>query len=120
MTPTKHMDTVRSMGCCVCRNKIRATFHHCHGGSIIEWFGFMKNPGMGQRQSDWLGIPLCHHHHVGSMGIDTGMGGAVGVIQWEWMFGTQIGHLLWVDDQLKYDIFEMAMVPRPPEKLRNA
>ncbi len=73
---------------------------------------------MAQRQNDFLGIPLCPHHHTGAMGIDTGMGGAVFVTQWEWLFGSQVGYLLWTEKQLGYDIFELAEVPRPPGELR--
>jgi len=56
---------------------------------------------MGQKQNPFLQIPLHAEYHVGIRGIDSGMG----VETWEAAFGTQLAHLIWVDEQLDYDIF---------------
>lgn len=60
--------------------------------------------GIAQRQNPFLQIPLHFNYHVGKMGIDSG----VGVITWEQTFGTQVEHLIWVNDQLDYDIWTAA------------
>lgn len=56
--------------------------------------------GMAQRQVPWLQIPLHAEYHVGSCGIDYG----VGVLTWEARYGEQVAMLDWVDTQLGYPI----------------
>ena len=109
MNIQKHQRRVREMGCCVCRTTEGMTFHHCHGGSMIDYFGYAQNPGMSQRQNHFLGIPLCHKHHLGSLGVDS----AIGLKAWEFLFETQVYWLLWVDEKLEYSIFDEAGVPAP-------
>ena len=52
---------VAELGCGMCRlmgyGETPAQLHHPREGV-----------GMAQRQSDWLVIPLCEHHHTGSKG----------------------------------------------------
>lgn len=78
------------------------TLHHCHGGSIKDhgW-----HVGMGQKQNPFLQIPLHDVYHTGDWGIDSGMG----VETWEQKFGTQWEHLIWVNNQLPYNIFAEAV-----------
>ena len=61
--------------------------------------------GVGQKQNPFLQIPLKDDYHIGDMGIDSGMG----VETWEERFGSQWDHLIWVNDQLPYTIFEEAV-----------
>lgn len=60
---------------------------------------------MGQKQNPFLQIPLTAEYHVGCFGIDSGMG----VDTWEEIYGTQMEHLAWVNNQLPYDIFRQAL-----------
>lgn len=60
--------------------------------------------GMGQKTSDWLVIPLCNHHHVGDMGIDS----SFGVESWQFYFGSQLKHLHTVSEKLGIDVIERA------------
>lgn len=62
--------------------------------------------GMGQRQNPFLQIPLNAAYHTGDFGIDSGMG--MWVDRWEETFGTQLSHLAWVEEQLGYDVMELA------------
>ena len=109
----KHQKNVRELGCCVCRNPVNTTYHHCKSGSMTEWFGYELSPGTGQKQNEFLGIPLCWHHHVFDQGVDSGMG----VITWEGQYGTQVYYLRWVNKQLEYDIWEESGVADPYAKL---
>lgn len=97
---TEHEKNLRSLRCAVSRNP-SVTLHHCHGGSLKEhgW-----HVGMGQKQNPYLQIPLHTLYHTGDFGIDSGLG----VITWEKRYGTQWEHLQWVNDQLHYDIFQLA------------
>ena len=63
-----HWQRVAELGCLICRHR-PATLHHCHGASMLElpW----QNPGMGQKQNDWLVIPLAPDYHTGRFGIDS-------------------------------------------------
>ena len=108
-TIKQHHDAVRDLGCCVSHTDQGVTLHHCLGGSVISYFGYPENPGMGQRQNDWLVIPIAAKYHVGDYGIDAGMG----VPSWEVLFGSQVYWLCWVNEQLDYNIFDMAGVPDP-------
>jgi hypothetical protein len=98
---TRHEKNLRALPCAVTRSA-PVTLHHCHGGSMREhgW-----SVGMGQRQNPFLQIPLKAEYHVGRFGIDYGYG----VLSWERDFGTQWEHLQWVNDQLDYDIFQLAL-----------
>jgi hypothetical protein len=71
-------------------------------------------PGEGQKQNDFLVIPLAAKYHVGDFGIDTGMGIFKGVKDWERVMGKQVDWLCWVNDRLDYNLFELAGVPTPP------
>ena len=106
-----HFGNVAALKCAVCQQG--ATIHHCHGGSMVDWFGAEMSPRWGQKQNDWLVIPLCGKHHYGEDGIDTGMGNIKGVCEWESHFGLQVYHLIQVDSMLPYSIWEMAGLPNP-------
>lgn len=95
----RHWDRVARMGCCICGMPY-PTIHHVHGGSVKH----LTQPGMGQKSSDWLVIPLDAKYHTGRYGID----GAMGVESWEKMFGAQLAFLDWVNARLPYDIYERA------------
>lgn len=47
-------------------------------------------PGMAQKASDWLIIPIAWQYHFGPMGVDTG---CLSVREWENRHGTQISLL---------------------------
>lgn len=95
----KHDQNVRELRCVITRSPF-VTMHHCHGGSMKDagW-----HVGMGQKQNPFLQIPLREDYHVGDMGIDR-----IGVLTWENLYGTQMEHLMWVNDQLPYDIWRLA------------
>ena len=61
---------------------------------------------MGQKQNPFMQLPLSAEYHTGNMGIDSGMG----VLSWEEKFGAQWDHLIWVNDQLPYNIFAQAVM----------
>lgn len=99
----RHWKKVRALRCCI-TEKPYPTIHHCHGGSITEVLGYDWSPGEGQKQNDWLVIPLDAEYHVGNHGIDYGMG----VLSWEKEYGTQIEHLIWVCEETGVDVFSAA------------
>ena len=107
----EHWGRVARLGCCVSFAD-EATIHHVHGGSIAAYFGAIGKPGVGQKQNDWLVIPLAPRLHTGQEGIDNGMGTTVE--KWEQKYGAQLEYLKKVRDQIKkrygYDIFERAGV----------
>jgi hypothetical protein len=98
---TKHEKNLRELRCAVTRSPF-ITLHHCHGGSMKD-MGW--HVGMGQKQNPFLQIPLKHTYHVGDLGIDSGYG----VERWEKDFGRQWDHLIWVNDQLPYNLFAQAV-----------
>lgn len=97
---SRHEKNLRRLPCAVSRQP-QVTLHHVHGGSIKDhgW-----HVGVAQKQNPFLQIPLHAEYHVGRFGIDYGYG----VLSWERDFGTQWEHLEWVNDQLPYDIFQLA------------
>lgn len=90
---------------CVVTGKRPVTLHHCHGGSLAD-AGITR--GMSQRPSDWLVIPIIMDLHVGPHGID----GGKGVRSWESEHGTQMDHLLALQEKLDIDLFVLAGHPR--------
>lgn len=94
----RHFEDVQDLGCLVCGQF--AVIHHCMGGSIKD-LGFHK--GMGQKNNDWLVIPLCPRHHNGDEGLHT-----IGVLSWEERFGTQADFLGEVSNLLGLDVFGTA------------
>lgn len=108
MNHREHWENVRALGCCVSYTDQNVTIHHCHGGSIIDYFGKAQSPGMAQRQNHFLVIPLAAEYHTGQHGIDT-----MPTEEWEGLFGEQVEYLIWVNDHLWYDIFDEAGVPAP-------
>lgn len=102
----QHWANVRALGCCVTFTD-SPTIHHVHGGSIREVLGKQAMPGGGQKQNDWLVIPLHPRVHTGQDGIDNGMG--TDVAKWEAKYGRQIDYLRKVRDQILrrhgYDMF---------------
>jgi hypothetical protein len=97
----QHERNLRDLKCAVSR-MTPVTLHHCHGGSIKSsgW-----HVGMGQKQNPFLQIPLHAMYHIGDWGIDSG----VGVESWEKTWGRQWDHLIWVNNQLGYNIFAEAV-----------
>lgn len=96
-----HMARVRDLGCVLSRSHTDVVLHHARGGSIAR-MGI--NIGGKQKASDYLVLPLLPHFHTGDQGIHQ-----IGVQTWERKFGTQVRWLLWVSDQLEYDVFERAL-----------
>lgn len=94
-----HWDAVAGMGCCICRAP-NPSLHHAYGPSMQER-GVYK--GMGQKTSDWLVIPLCHHHHQGRAGIHT-----LGVKRWEREFMPQAQILDEIGEHVRLDLFALA------------
>lgn len=103
----RHWDRVADLGCAISRAP-EPTIHHCHGASMLDlpW----DNPGMGEKQNDWLVIPLAEKFHTGDYGIDRGMGLYGSPIRWEAKFGRQVDFLIWVSERLDYSLFERAGV----------
>ncbi len=93
-----HLDRVRDLGCCICGHEAQA--HHVRGGSIAD-IGI--HAGMGQKNSDWLTIPLCLYHHTGGAGIHT-----VGVRGWEAAYGLQTTHVDATAKALGLDLWELS------------
>lgn len=58
----RYMGDVASLGCALCRRlgygQTPAQVHHIREGQ-----------GMAQRAQNWLTIPLCQDHHLGTHGI---------------------------------------------------
>lgn len=104
-----HWANVRALGCCVSKSNVYVTLHHCHGGSMIDYFGDDGRAGMALKMSDYLVIPLAVKYHVNQFGVDSG----VGVRTWERMFAKQVYYLHWVNHQLPYCIFDAAGYPSP-------
>lgn len=65
------MSKVASIGCIICR--MPATIHHIRAGM-----------GMGQRNSHYNVLPLCHNHHQGKEGIHT-----LGTKTWQRKYGDE-------------------------------
>lgn len=106
-----HWGRVSALGCVIC-GQAQATIHHVHGGSIRDYFGAKGMPGMGQKQNDWLVIPLAPQYHTGNQGIDNGFGEYKSVVEWEVRFGRQSDFLEAVREEIRarygYDIYERA------------
>lgn len=104
-----HWERVRRLGCIVSFSD-DATIHHVHGGSIAAHLGAVGMPGVGQKQNDWLVIPLAPRLHTGAQGIDNGMN--MNVAKWEAKYGSQWDYLMKVRDAIRkrhgYCIFERA------------
>ena len=58
----RHMAKVAALGCILCR-------HIGAGDSPAEVHHLKEECGVGQRQSDYLTIPLCPEHHRGESGL---------------------------------------------------
>lgn len=68
----KHMEKVASLGCIICGSPCQ--IHHLRFGM-----------GMGQRNSHFKTIGLCHYHHTGKEGIHT-----IGIKSWQKKYGTEL------------------------------
>lgn len=71
-------------------------------------------PGMGQRVSDWLVVPLSPRFHVGDMGIDSGMGRYKGVVEWEKNVARQVALLDRLCVEYLFNVWRAAGVERGP------
>jgi hypothetical protein len=77
---SRHMGRVAALGCIVCRQL-------GYGYSPAQAHHIKEECGAGQRQSDYLTIPLCPTHHT-----DGGPGVAyhAGFRQFERIYGTEL------------------------------
>ena len=105
MNHRDHWEKVAALKCCVCQGD--ATIHHCKGGSMIVWFGGENSP-RGTRCNHFLVIPLCQKHHTGEDGIDVMV-----TAEWEAAFGTQVYHLIEVNNAIPYSLWDEAELPDP-------
>ena len=103
----QHWTRVAALGCIITES-MNPTIHHCHGGSVIERLSKRGSPGMAQKQSDWLVIPLAAELHTGLAGIDSGMGFFKTILEWEGFFGAQADFLDEVGQRLGYSLWEKA------------
>lgn len=76
----RHMGKVAALGCVVCRNL-------GYGPTPAQVHHIKEECGAGQRQSDFLTIPLCAEHH-----LDGGKGVAfhAGWKEFERLYGTEL------------------------------
>ncbi len=100
---SRHEKNLRQMRCVVSM-LTPVTLHHCHGGSMLDLGPAFQNPGMAERNNPFFQIPIILKYHVGPMGID----GSSGVVEWERTFGSQVGFLHEINEQLEYDLWEQA------------
>lgn len=96
-----HWNAVAALGC-ICDNQ-PAELAHCHAASITEELEPKFHPGMAERQSHWLVLPLCTEHHRGWHGLDTS-----DPVSWEARNGRQTELLEEVSYRLGYNVFEKA------------
>lgn len=77
---SRHMARVAALGCCVCRQL-------GYGPTPAQVHHIKEECGAGQRQSNYLVIPLCPQHHS-----DGGPGVAyhAGFRQFERLYGTEL------------------------------
>jgi len=104
----RHWRRVSELGCLVTRRP-EPTIHHCHGGSMLTVPGFV-NPGMRQKSSDWLVIPLTMELHTGNKGIDV-----IGVKTWENQYFNQVILLDEVCRRIGVNVWAMAGIKRKVE-----
>ena len=103
----RHWSLVAALGCILTGQE--AEIAHCHGGSM-RLLGPEWQPGMGQRQSHWLVLPLNWRIHRGPQGLDTW---GEGVEAWETKWKTtQLKMLAVVSEMLGYNVFDKAGVGR--------
>lgn len=98
----EHWEALAAYGCWVCCQP--AQMHHATGGSM-KARGIHK--GMGQKNSDWLVIPLCERHHTGVDGLHK-----IGVAQWEERFGPQAVMLDAITQATQTDVWHNARQER--------
>lgn len=58
----RHMAKVAGLGCILCR-------HLGYGQTPAEVHHLKEECGAGQRQSDYITVPLCTEHHRGASGF---------------------------------------------------
>ncbi|MDX1810440.1 MAG: hypothetical protein R3240_00710 [Gammaproteobacteria bacterium] len=92
-------ESLRNLGCVVCRTIHDIEIHHTLSGSMSE-HGI--NVGKGQKNNNWLVIPLCKNHHTGNEAIHRG------VKTWEAKHGTQLEFLKTLSEFFGIDVFEKA------------
>lgn len=97
----RHWQRVADLGCIITGQP--AEIAHCHAGSMKE-LGPEWQPGMAQKQSDWLVLPLCPRlHRWGPKSLDGG-----NPDEWELLWGTQMDLLRELSERLGYNVFERA------------
>ena len=98
----RHHDELRELGSILTQSK-PVEIAHCHGGSMIDTFGYKINPGWSQRQNHWLVIPLTPEQHNNEKdSLDRG------VRNWEKRHHTQVILLEWVSHLTGINVFEKA------------
>ena len=76
----EYEDLVRSLGCIVCRRL-------GHGPTPAEFHHLREGAGASQKNSNTVGIPLCHaHHRTGGPGVALHAGQQT----WESLYGTEM------------------------------
>jgi hypothetical protein len=105
----QHWARVVEHGCIITQQP--AEIAHCHGGSISDELPPSFRPGVAQKQSDWLVLPLCPRlHRLGPNSLDGGS-----VREWEATWGTQMDFLRELSGRLGYDVFERAGLTDPAQ-----
>jgi len=97
----KHWEELRGLGS-ILTQTYPVEICHCHGGSIIDTFGYGQNPGWAQKQNHWLVIPLTQNQHQGTDGLDSN------VRAWEATHHTQVMLLEWICHLTGTNVFERA------------
>ncbi len=97
----RHWTKVAELGCILTGRP--AEIAHCHGGSI-KLLGSEFHPGWGQKQNDWLVLPLAPEiHRIGPKSLDGGS-----VDEWEDHWDLQIKLLLELSWQVGYSVYKKA------------
>ena len=97
----RHWQKVADLGCILTGGP--AEIAHCHGGSM-KILGPEWQPGMAQKQNDWLVLPLAPRiHRHGPLSLDGGS-----VDEWEDRWDLQLKLLFELGWQLGYSVYEKA------------
>lgn len=100
----RHWTRVAGLGC-ILTGGGPAEVCHTHGGSI-KLLGPIWQPGMSQKQNDWLVLPLRYTvHRIGPHSLDGGS-----VVEWEKRWEPQVKLLVELSNMLGYCVYEKAGV----------
>lgn len=95
-----HERNLRQLRCCISDTDQDIELHHTHGASML---GIGVHKGLSLKTNPFLQIPLTFKYHRGEFDPEH-----IGMRTWEEKFGTQLGMLERVNDQLPYDVFVQA------------